>query len=288
MHSLSWRKSFQLLALLSCFHCVVDYPDAAPGMQYSLLIAGTRIPVPQIAPNETSGLKLWFKADSITAADGTPQATWSDQSGLGNDAFNPTPAQQPLYRADALNGNPALEFDGVDDSLQSVDVDYSTITIMAVARFTYPYPGSDYRMCLLSKHLNFPDFSTALYFNWNTDGSSSVTMRNSLDGQNEFFVGTPANKDQWYIVSATYDGSRSMIYMDGVQKSASSQQPGSIHNNTATFYIGRNANTLPHRFGGDIAEILMYDRALSSDERKGVECNLALKYGLTVTQNCVP
>jgi hypothetical protein len=52
-------------------------------------------------------------------ADGAAVATWRDGSGHSRDLVQATGTMQPLYRAvtAALGGRPAIEFDGVDDSL---------------------------------------------------------------------------------------------------------------------------------------------------------------------------
>ena len=60
-------------------------------------------------------------------------ATWYDQSGSGNDATQSTPTSQPKVFDGATgvvldNGEPAVEFDGIDDDLTSTTVPFSGTT----------------------------------------------------------------------------------------------------------------------------------------------------------------
>lgn len=62
-----------------------------------------------------------FYADDITGlVDGDPIAQWDDASGNARHAKQATTAYRPVYRSAvaALNGQPAVEADGVDDFLR--------------------------------------------------------------------------------------------------------------------------------------------------------------------------
>jgi chitodextrinase len=76
-----------------------------------LLVASNYIP--------TEGLRLWLKADSGVVVDGAGGVTdWADKSGAYKNAYGPDPSGRPLLVANAINGKPALRFDGVDDFLE--------------------------------------------------------------------------------------------------------------------------------------------------------------------------
>src|SRR5262245_51250340 len=81
--------------------------------------ATTRTRVVDLVPVLPS-MRQWLRADSITGlASGAAVATWMDESGYGNHATQSTGASQPLWRANAINGYPVLEFDGADDYLSA-------------------------------------------------------------------------------------------------------------------------------------------------------------------------
>src|SRR3954464_9443177 len=65
----------------------------------------------------SSGLKLWLKADAGVTLAGSAVAQWNDQSGNNANASQAVAAQQPAFIASAVNGKPALKFDGSNDFL---------------------------------------------------------------------------------------------------------------------------------------------------------------------------
>ena len=65
-------------------------------------------------PRQLTNLRGWWKSDTgITIVTGVSQ--WNDQSGQNNHLVQATGASQPVVTAAAINGLPAITFDGVDD-----------------------------------------------------------------------------------------------------------------------------------------------------------------------------
>jgi hypothetical protein len=69
------------------------------------------------SPIPTTGLQLWLRADAGVTLKGSTVSRWADQSGNGNHATQLDHERRPLFVRAALNGNPALRFDGGDDRL---------------------------------------------------------------------------------------------------------------------------------------------------------------------------
>tara|TARA_B100001939_G_scaffold297761_1_gene272411 strand:- start:10963 stop:11727 length:765 start_codon:yes stop_codon:yes gene_type:complete len=247
---------------------------------------GVNQPFSAASPNSFANLALWFNADSLALTDGVPVANWIDSSGLGNDALQGTAARQPIFETGILNGRSAVYFDGVDDVLVSTDIEFNSYTFIVVARHEKPFPGSDYRMDLLTK-LGNGIKSAAVYYEWSSAGESKVGLRNSVDGGSEFFVRGLANQNQWYIISATYDGIASHLFLDGELVANSPINAGSINNHNGPFQLTRS-NAFGHIFMGHMAEVIMYSEALTDLQRVRVECELSLKYNLSVSQGCTP
>src|SRR5205085_4031851 len=64
----------------------------------------------------TDNLQLWLAGDNGVATSPEGVVTdWADQSPNLNDAAQHDTTQAPLLVASAVNGKPALRFDGVDD-----------------------------------------------------------------------------------------------------------------------------------------------------------------------------
>lgn len=64
-----------------------------------------------------AGASLVLDARYITGNDGDAIGTWSDRSGNANDATQGTAANKPLLKVNIQGGQPALLFDGINDSL---------------------------------------------------------------------------------------------------------------------------------------------------------------------------
>ena len=82
-----------------------------------------------VLPSSVSGLQMWFDASSSVykdsgstlASDGETVQQWNDMSGNSKNATQSASGSRPTYRADSLNGRPALDFDG-NDSMAAPNV----------------------------------------------------------------------------------------------------------------------------------------------------------------------
>jgi hypothetical protein len=74
----------------------------------------------------------------------------------------------------------------------------------------------------------------------------------------------------WTHVATVYDGTRQILYKNGVSV-YSREQTGAIGSNSSRLLIGARGSTTPsYFFGGRIDEVRIYDRALSESEIKAV------------------
>lgn len=99
-------------------------------------------------PRAIGSLNLWLDASDLSTLfdattggaivnDGSPVARWEDKSGNARHATESTANNRPLRRATSQNGRGGLEFDGVNDSLQTAAFQQSpSFTIFIVHRFT--------------------------------------------------------------------------------------------------------------------------------------------------------
>ena len=74
----------------------------------------------------TSGLQLWYEAGSEPYADGAAVSHWTDKSPFGRDLTSFDANSTATYRANAVNGLPAIEFNGSTSLLKTYG---STFTI---------------------------------------------------------------------------------------------------------------------------------------------------------------
>lgn len=94
-------------------------------------------------------MSLWLKANSSVARDSNNFVDrWADQSGNGFNAVQSAQANKPVFVQNAINGMPAIQFDGIDDLLTAAGVsrNYSNCTIFTVMK---PAALADYNQALL-------------------------------------------------------------------------------------------------------------------------------------------
>jgi len=213
-----------------------------------------------LAPTVTSGLKLWLAADhGITNAPSTSINYWPDQSGNGNNATH-SGSGSPEYLTNVINGYPAVQFTssfgmGLPNFLtgttgaeayavvKSTAV-YSSLWVMGGAGTVYPYGDGTIREAFgstISQNLGLSAQPLSQYNLYNVAGENG-NWSAWLNGVLQY--GTTNN---------TYDYSTSPIL--GYATGASS-------------------------LSGDIAEVLVYNRVLSTAERQAVSAYLDMKYNL--------
>ncbi|MDP3989038.1 MAG: LamG domain-containing protein [bacterium] len=101
-------------------------------------------------------------------------------------------------------------------------------------------------------------------FFWDTSGQKVVLGNNSRIGE-------------WNHVVLVFDGTSLTIYQDGVYANSSTFAQTSVNVNASDFYISNQFATNFYRFHGDIDDVRVYNRALSTDE-----VNHLYKLGATI------
>lgn len=248
-------------------------------MAMSLALLGPGSALAQAGPGGVSeGLSVWLRADTgIGAADGGPVLAWEDQSGQGRDAaYNPANGfgeLPPAFDASnpGLNGQPTVRFFNANalelDLAFLADSDYTIFVVNGRDRFGLAnfYIAGD---SLLQDHnltLGYETVSLLRQAHFNRD----------LDAVVEPYVGTQL----WALDSFRFSRTEGKdIYQDG-ENIASDDVLTPLVSNTGTTLGHFRAFGGLFWFQGDLAEVIVYDRALSDLERLRVEAELAGRYG---------
>lgn len=242
-----------------------DLPQALveiPGDPY-ITATSTRVEAPV-----QSGLGRWFRADSGLTTSSSRVSQWDDLTGSGNNATQATAGNQPLLVDGVLDNRPVVRFVasrpdhlGVDLSLLA-NSDY-TITLVVSRSAT----GNKYCMGAItsgtsnqSLHVGWQAATNWRCGHWGSDVDATVP---------DFASGT------FYTFT--------MIKRGGAgRKTASMQQTLTTSTNTSNLTgiagggtIGRAVGV---NFDGDLAEILIYSRALSVAEQLQNEYYLRTRY----------
>lgn len=235
-------------------------------------------PVPLPA---ASHLKLWLRADAgiVTNSSGGVIA-WNDQSGSFHNASQDDATAAPQWLAGAaVNGNPALRFDGVNDSLSvpyapdlAITGDLSTFFVaeiddFATYRSVWSETGGGYP--LPTDYYLVPDTGLPRLLRANLAGLGAA------DGN----AGPPTN--QFMIGGFVVSGPTVTHYLNG-QDNGSGDITNRVADGGVPLMIGKRDDSAT-LMKGQIAEIVIYDSALSSADRDAVVTYLASKYGVPVS-----
>jgi hypothetical protein len=263
--------------------------DAAPG-------AGT--PIPSMIA--TNNLQLWLTADQgltcVVGGDGLHHvARWADQSSHGRDG-TPTAADQgPLCGSDgytAPNGQPVLDFPGgtSDFTYGTLDIDLSFLVGTDYTVFVVESRSSGKIRSYLMGGLR-PDQTNPPNCAANTDQAFHFGYRDSTTfTADHYCIVTDATvpdyggnaQNEPYFLSATVfsQGAGHTLYRDGTALASLGDTTPLQRNDNGAIGRAFSITVSDTRYVGAIAEVIVYDRALSAADRKAVEAYLDQHWGL--------
>jgi hypothetical protein len=239
----------------------------------------TQTPLPPTGSPTLSGLKMWLKADAGVNKSGNFVAEWVDQAGNAANARQIDPARQPLFIASAVNGKPAVQFDGSNDFME----------------FTLPISGLS-EMTIIVVNSNKSELDASIYGSyrssifWGDQRSTTVSAvyLTPLSPEIQFrFGGTTAYgkyvrpvkmNTRWSATTAVKQSGNERLYVNGTQVLSLSGKPPVLSGVPNLGNLGRGFNAVG--FVGQIAEVLVYNRALTDAERLEIDSYLKSKYGM--------
>lgn len=264
-----------------------------------ILLGGSIVAVGQFPGGVATNLRWWLKANAgvyvdngITpAADGQTVQFWRDHSALANHARQTTVANQPTYKANVINGYPALRF-VLDHFLDATNVSgiggtQSFYIFMVFNPLSYQAgtPTNNAGTFIIDRPTNtnplttFKVVNTSKYCYQRRDdaylnvggpvSSTSVTT-------NAFVV---ANYFRNYVSAASaFEG----IYLNGRLDVSQAGPTTSITG--PAIRLGSHALVPNLGLDGYFSEIAVYNANLTTAQRQRIESYLALKYGITLDQ----
>ena len=251
----------------------------------------------------TDGLDVWLDGLNVdghanqTVTNGQTVNTWVNKA-AGSAAGNAVKAQnttkggtfRSAVAADKLRD--AIELDGLDDALQFAEFMETNLTMYVVAKCTNTAAAANDR---------------TLFLDWSKNGGMAfITLKTATgylglrDNDSKTFdlaTGSQLFDNEWArgVVVHSSSGDDCTIEVGEVGATSTLTETGaySPHSRLPTGYdntgpiIGKtflkvNGNEA-HQFGGQIAEFLIYDHALSAADRRSVEDYLFKKYWVSGT-----
>ncbi|GAB5408308.1 MAG: hypothetical protein BalsKO_06730 [Balneolaceae bacterium] len=219
-------------------------------------------------------LQLWLRADEGAAIESNASVSeWRDISGNLNHAIQTSNISQPTKNLDVINGKSAIRFDGLDDFMSTSTALELGLNDSALEVFIVAKSSSATSETLVSSEAN----QYALSLNSNNSG---ITARPGNYSNSFGTIGEYSN-NQAHIFSYYLDENGMYIRVDGTSSgNAISGSFKSSDQTTLSFGIdGSGANN----FSGDIAEVLIFNRVLSSSERSTIDSTLSVRYLISGT-----
>lgn len=229
----------------------------------------------------TTGLKLWLDATQGVATSGSTVTAWTDLSGNGHDGSYATGAPQLV--PGAINGLPAISFNGNGDYFalaggQVLSTDSFTVFAVAVDTGVDDGPREIYSNWDFAN--SWP--SQFLGTDFGDDGARTLRFTDGLSAVNALTA-----PDSPFVTYGVYvGGSNADIYLDGALVGSNAQNsnladafnPNGQRDITTPSFIGRQGSFGGEYWQGYIAEVLVYDGALSPEDQAAVADYLQTKW----------
>ena len=234
------------------------------------------------------GLELWLDAARVDAGD-TPIARWADASGNRRELVQDNPAARPI-RVDniAKGGTPVVRFDGVDDWLGKLDLDLSRreMTVFIVAA---PHSNAGWFRAILSANKRRAnDYVTGINIDQSGSGGGlfdTVNVEGAGFGGAVNLMNGRARFGTFHVLALTCAPGKNGVRLavDGKTHRGRDRGDSAIaldEFRVASRYYSNTADPATPQgfFHGDLAEVLVYGRALTDDERARVEGYLQKKH----------
>jgi hypothetical protein len=220
-----------------------------------------------IEPDALSGLQVWLDADQITGlVDTDPVATWADASGNSRDATQGTAANRPVYRTNIVNGKPVVRFDASNDGMTIPYTTSAPSTIMYVGNYNVANGLRRAVQGQVNNRLMGP-------YNgyWSVYTGSFLNLGRQLPRANFVVHGFSheASTYGWWLYDSYGFPMGGLTYGFAI---------GTV-TPLGALALGA-AGSVAEPFGGDMAELVVYNRTLTDTEAKGLIQYFINKYAL--------
>jgi hypothetical protein len=228
----------------------------------------------------TSGLMEWLRADRVNINPGSESnagqvISWPDQSGHHADATPPNASAAPFSMKDGPNCKPVISFNGQQSLGFNLPINgWTGMTVFLAAQSYADAPAWYGNQALLWNETAswgrtfFTPSQTHVFFRFGTTQANNQPIYNR-----PFNIG-----GDFGVITAIHGGNTDTLFVNGVLALLQAGKFSSIAGTSATASIGGGTNNT--FFTGNIGEILVYNRALSTTEREAVEHYLITKYGV--------
>jgi hypothetical protein len=218
------------------------------------------------------GLVLHLRADSgVTADDAGNVSAWQDLSGAGHHSTQPIAEQRPKLVRSAIANRPALLLDGQRRFLHVAGKVLSNdeCSIFAVVTDTGP-PG--HREIISNWSGRDGNYGTSMFL--------GLTAENTIRFTDSFVAaGRVVDRQKPFLITAINSREHASVFQSATELASLGTRLPPRRLDTP-WVVGQQGNIDGEYWNGLVAEILVYDRALTDPERQQVWSHLLDRYQL--------
>ncbi len=249
-------------------------------------------PTNNFDPSTMAGIQLWLDSADPNTLFTNSNCTAGGNPSNGNSILcwkyktaniimciiHATANNQPTYVTGAFNNRPVVSFDGSNDYMQTS------------GNFSYNNTNSNGITVVTAFRDAFASNSTLI--NWRTVGNvGGFSLQGTLSALSAYAYATgawtAANSSGWssssdYILIETYGSGVVTQWRNGVSV-ATANAGATLNIPTAPLNMGSDIPGTTNYLVGKIGEVMIFNRALNSKEKGGIESYLSDKWGVTLT-----
>lgn len=236
-----------------------------------------------VVADVSTSLQVWFDGSDSTQfipnnpSDSDTFTQWTDKSNFAHNA-NPTggATTRPTFRTNVQNSLSVVRFDGTNDCLSINPVAWTqSLSGMGLLIVSKASVATGTKTLITSDQDDM-----GIYIN----GSNNLEVSmNTVTGA----TATAADTN-WHIHSLNFDGSQTgnanrLVYrLDGSAESLTFTGTVAATTNASNGDFTVGCDAAAEFWNGDVAEIIMFNRTLTSGEVSGLESYLSGKWGITI------
>ena len=228
------------------------------------------------SPKSIANLAIWLDAAdaSTITLNGSDVSQWRDKSGNGVDMSQAVGIDQPEFLATGLNGKPTVRFDDQTEWMSG--------------NFNAAWGSNPFSLFAVGVGAS-DGGSAGSYFIYNGKKTGGVVWFISTDRAIRTGIGNKQFSPAWTTAEiATFIAESNQhqdyyAWANGAELSGSAANPTNSYTVTGTnFSLGGNFSG-GNNEEGDLSEVILYRRALGTEERQAVEAYLSAKWGIAIS-----
>jgi hypothetical protein len=221
---------------------------------------------------------LWLDAADVTGtgtnpSNGTAITSWKDKSGLAKHATN---VGSPVLSSTGVNGKPGILLNGTSMGFRGALANTGTVSTTFIVATLNEGTGNYGRLVSMSASTgaDFDNSASGIPFLRDVDNPTNIAGY-----RNNSVLSTKAipEYDTPLYATSIFDATNNTVYVNGTAAtSAASSGTFAI----TKYSIGTQPNSNGDWWKGYVSEVLIYNSALSTQNRQIVEAYLATKWSI--------